>query len=318
MLLRPKTGLKDMVAELDPGHASAGRAGGRRRHPGQPDAARRQPRRDPRRARRRHARLPDRAARARGAEGLRGNGPRAGRRAAPLRAVRPRYGRKVFDALAQRRKNIKRVIHNFSLVIDELGAKDDQLAEFVENSNAVFATLARQDANLRATLSELPSSLDETQRGLGKAKALADELGPTLQALRPGARALGPSLRAGAAVRARDDAGHARRDPAVRARLAPDGASELRPAARDLAAATPDLDALVQGRQPPAQHAGLQPAGQGRGLPVLGRLGEPHRQPALHDPGRARPDPPRPRSSPPARTCRCSTRSSSPTRCSAC
>ena len=36
--------------------------------------------------------------------------------------------------------------------MDELGAKDDQLAEFVENSNAVFATLASQDANLRATL----------------------------------------------------------------------------------------------------------------------------------------------------------------------
>ena len=78
------------------------------------------------------------------------------------------------------------MIHNLSLVMDELGAKDDQLAEFVENSNAVFATLARQDANLRSTLTELPSALDETQRGLGKAKLLADELGPTLQALRPG------------------------------------------------------------------------------------------------------------------------------------
>ena len=62
VLLRPKTGLKDMVAELEPGHASAGAPEGRRRHPRQPDAARRQPRRDPRVARRRHARLPDRAA----------------------------------------------------------------------------------------------------------------------------------------------------------------------------------------------------------------------------------------------------------------
>ena len=63
------------------------------------------------------------------------------------------------------------MIHNLSLVMDELGAKDDQLAEFVENSNAVFAILARQDANLRATLTELPSALDETQRGARQGEA---------------------------------------------------------------------------------------------------------------------------------------------------
>ena len=93
-----------------------------------------------------------------GADGLRGNGKEL---ANALRRIEPsaRYGRKVFASLAVRRKNIKRVIHNLSLVMDELGAKDDQLSEFVENSNAVFTTLARQDANLRATLSELPSAL---------------------------------------------------------------------------------------------------------------------------------------------------------------
>jgi phospholipid/cholesterol/gamma-HCH transport system substrate-binding protein len=175
-----------------------------------------------------------------GAEGLRGNGPEL---ANALRRFEPsaKYGRKVFASLAQRRRNLKRVIHNLSLVMDELGAKDDQLSEFVENSNAVFTTLARQDANLRATLSELPSSLDETQRGLGKAKTLADELGPTLQALRPGARALGPSLRQ---VRPfvtettpvlRDEI-----RPFVRASRPT--VRELRPAARDLAAAAPDLE----------------------------------------------------------------------------
>ena len=157
-----------------------------------------------------------------GAEGLRGNGPELAR---AIRRFEPsaRYGRKVFGALAERKQNIKRVIHNLSLVMEELGAKDDQLAEFVENSNAVFATLARQDANLRSTLTELPSALDETQRGLGKAKLLADELGPTLQALRPGRARARPDAARGAPVRARDHADHPRRDPPVRARLAPDG-----------------------------------------------------------------------------------------------
>ncbi len=193
VLLRPKTGLKDMVAELEPGHASAGRL----KDGGVIPVSQTLP----------DVNLDEILASldtdsrdyltvllSAGADGLRGNGKEL---ANALRRIEPsaRYGRKVFASLAERRKNIKRVIHNLSLVMDELGAKDNQLSEFVENSNAVFTTLARQDANLRATLSELPSALQETQRGLGKAKVLADELGPTLEALRPGARALGPSLK---------------------------------------------------------------------------------------------------------------------------
>ena len=43
---------------------------------------------------------------------------------------------------------------------------------------------------------ELPSTLQATNTALTKAGGMAKELGPTLQALRPGARALGPSLAA--------------------------------------------------------------------------------------------------------------------------
>ena len=223
VLLRPKTGLKDMVAELEPGTPRAGRLKENAVIPvGQtlPDvnldeilAALDRDTRD-------YLNILLGA----GAEGLRGNGPALAR---AIRRFEPsaRYGRKVFASLAERKQNIKRVIHNLSLLMDELGNKDDQVAEFVESSNAVFASLASQDANLRATLTELPSALDETQRGLGKAKTLADELGPTLQALRPGARALGPTLRK---VR-----------PFVR--VSRPTVRELRPTMRDLAAAAPDL-----------------------------------------------------------------------------
>ena len=137
------------------------------------------------------------------------------------------------------------MIHNLSLIMDELGAKDDQLAEFVENSNAVFATLTRQDANLRSTLSELPSALDATQRGLGKAKTLADELGPTLQALRPGARALGPTLQQ---VRpfVRETMPVLRDEIRPFVRASRPTVRELKPAMRDLAAAAPDLERSFQ------------------------------------------------------------------------
>jgi phospholipid/cholesterol/gamma-HCH transport system substrate-binding protein len=238
VLLRPKTGLKDMVAELEPGHPSAGRV----KDGGTIPVSQTLP----------DVNLDEILASldgdtrdyltvliGAGAEGLRGNGHRL---ANAIRRFEPSalYGRRVFASLAERRHNIKRVIHNLSLIMDELGNKDTQVAQFVENSNAVFDTLAKQDANLRSTLTELPSSLDATQRGLGKAKVLADQLGPTLQALRPGARSLGPTLKQ---VRPfvtettpvlRDEI-----RPFVRASRPT--VRELRPAMRDLAAATPDL-----------------------------------------------------------------------------
>src|SRR4051812_46297117 len=156
VLMRPKTGLKDMVAELEPGTPGAGRL-----HENDVIAV--------------GETLPDvnldeilasldadtrdylTILVGAGSEGLKGNG-RALARA--IRRFEPSalYGRRVFGALSKRKHNIKRVIHNLSLIMDELGAKDDQVAEFVENSNAVFATLARQDANLRTTLQELPST----------------------------------------------------------------------------------------------------------------------------------------------------------------
>ncbi len=238
VLLRPKTGLKDMVAELTPGTKDAGELEDGQRIPiGQT--------------------LPDvnldeilavldgdtrsylQLLLSDGAQGLKGNGREL---ANTIRRFEPlaRDTRAIAGQLATRRKNIKRAIHNFSLVVEELGGKDDQLAEFVENSNAVFASLASQDANLRATLQELPSTLTETQTALGKAQVLADELGPTLQALRPGARALGPALQQTRPfLRTTTPIIKDEIRPFVRASRPL--VNELRPAMRDLSALAPDL-----------------------------------------------------------------------------
>ena len=238
ILLRPKTGLKDMVAELTPGTEAAGELVEGQRIPASQT-------------------LPDvnldeilasldadtrdylKLLLGDGAEALRGNGREL---AQTLRRIEPtaHYAREVNEQLAVRRQNLKRVIHNFSLLVDELGDKDTQLAEFVESSNAVFGVLARQDANLRATLQELPSALDETQTALAKVDRLATVLGPTLEDLRPAARALGPSL-----VETRPFLTET--TPVIRDQLRPftraaiPTVRELRPAMRDLSAATPDL-----------------------------------------------------------------------------
>ena len=238
ILLRPKTGLKDMVAELNPGTPEAGELGEDERIPISqtlPDVNLDQILASLDADTRDYLRL----LLGDGAVALRGNGGELGQ---TIRRIEPtaRYAREVNEALAERRRNIKRVIHNFSLLTEELGNKDDQLAGFVENSNAVFSALAQQDANIRATLQELPSALDVTQEALGKADRLASVLGPTLEDLRPAARALGPALRQTRPFLRETT-------PIIRDQLRPftraalPTVKELRPAMRDLAAATPDL-----------------------------------------------------------------------------
>jgi phospholipid/cholesterol/gamma-HCH transport system substrate-binding protein len=192
-LLRPKTGLKDMVVELTPGSRKAGALPEGGRIPvseTMPDvnfdeilASLDADTRD-------YLRLLVGG----GAEGLRG-GSNDLRRALKRFEPTGRALRKVNEQLATRRTNIKRVIRNFSLLTGELGAKDDEIARFVDSSNAVFSSFARQEESLSETLRQLPGALDATQEGLGKVDSFADELGPTLSSLRPAARALGPTLR---------------------------------------------------------------------------------------------------------------------------
>jgi phospholipid/cholesterol/gamma-HCH transport system substrate-binding protein len=98
-------------------------------------------------------------------------------------------------ALARRQQAIGRSVHNFRLLAQALGDKDDQLATLVDSSNRVFRSFANQNQNLRSTLQELPSTLQATNVALRKTNKFGRALGPTLGGLRPGARALGPSLR---------------------------------------------------------------------------------------------------------------------------
>jgi phospholipid/cholesterol/gamma-HCH transport system substrate-binding protein len=238
VLLRPKTGLKDMVAELDPGHRKAGKLPEGGTIPVSqtlPDVNLDEVLAELDSDTRDYLRL----LLSDGAQGLKGNGRKLGQ---DIRRIAPtaRYARQLNEALATRRENIKRVIHNFSLLTDELGKRDTQLADFVQNSNAVFAALAHQDANLKETLRQLPSTLDVTRTNLAKAKTLADVLGPTLQDLRPGARALGPTLRqVRPFVRQTTPVIRDELRPFTRAALPT--VKQLRPAMNDLAAATPSL-----------------------------------------------------------------------------
>lgn len=128
-----------------------------------------------------------------GAEGFGGHGKQL---SAGLRRLEPfaRDVAKINGLLSARRQNIRRSIHNFRLVAEELGHNDTQLAEWVDSSNAALRAFANQEASIRQTLREAPSALRETQRALRSSNRFSLASAPALRKLTPAARTLGPAL----------------------------------------------------------------------------------------------------------------------------
>jgi phospholipid/cholesterol/gamma-HCH transport system substrate-binding protein len=124
--------------------------------------------------------------------GLKGNGRAL---SAALKRFDPtaRLGQEIAQQLEIRHANIAHAIHNFRLLTEALGGKDQQLSQLVDAANAVFATFAKEDASFQKTLHLLPGALHKTGVGLGKLATATGVLGSTLHELEPFARALGPA-----------------------------------------------------------------------------------------------------------------------------
>jgi phospholipid/cholesterol/gamma-HCH transport system substrate-binding protein len=240
MLLRPKTGLKDMVVELNPGTAAGG---SRQVKSGYtvpvsntlPDVNLDEILSSLDADTRTYLQLLLNG----GATALAGNG---GNLSQVFRRFEPtaRYTAELTKLLAARHRSIQRSIHNFGIFVDALAGRDQQLATFVSSSNEVFQHFANQDANLQRTIALLPSALADTQAALVKTKAFSDAAGPALQALLPGAAALGPSLEQTRPFLRETT-------PIIKNQLRPftqvalPVVKTLRPAAANLADATPNL-----------------------------------------------------------------------------
>lgn len=117
---------------------------------------------------------------------------------AALRQLEPfaRDISRINGALALRRDNIARSIHNFQLLSTELGDKDADLTAFIDSSDDVLASFAKQEASIRGALQELPAALQETKGALTGANQFALQSTPALRKSLPGARALKPALEA--------------------------------------------------------------------------------------------------------------------------
>jgi len=235
-LLRPKTALKDMFLEVNPGTGKPLPDGGRISVANSlPDIN------------------PDEVYSALDADtrpylkllvagagkGLRGRGDdlrEVFRRLEPIHRDLARVTR----ATAQRRGALKELIHDYSLLMAELGDHPQDLRRLVTASRSVFDALANQDDAISASVAQLPGSLRASERALGRVREFAPVLRSSLQSLRKPFRQLDetnqaviPFLRETQPV-IRDEI-----RPFVRA--ARPWTDDLRLAARGTARAMPDL-----------------------------------------------------------------------------
>jgi phospholipid/cholesterol/gamma-HCH transport system substrate-binding protein len=144
-----------------------------------------------------------------------------------------RDGARITRLLAQRRENVRHVIHNFQELSTALAQRDKQLASLVDSANANFEAFASEEGALREAVRLFPAALDQTKQTLTKTSSLAAELGPALERLRPFARELAPALRK---TRPFFD----ETTPIIRDQIRP-FARDVQPVVRDLRSATNDL-----------------------------------------------------------------------------
>ena len=235
-LLRPKTALKDMFVEVDPGHGKPVPEGGRLTVENTlPDID------------------PDEIYSALDADtrpylkllvvgagkGLDGRGDdlrEVFRRLEPIHRDIARVTR----ATARRRHALKELIHDYGLLMTELGSHPQDLRRLVTASRTVFDALANEDSEITESVARLPGSLNASARALANVREFAPVLRSSLESLRPPIRkldetnaAVTPFLR--------------QTEPVIRTEIRPfvraarPWTDDLRLAARDTAKAMPDL-----------------------------------------------------------------------------
>jgi phospholipid/cholesterol/gamma-HCH transport system substrate-binding protein len=192
-LLRPKTGLNDMIVEVEPGSGKGEVKDGHRFGLAQTepnvnldaflaslDADTRQ-----------YIQLLV----AGGAQGIGGHSKQLGD---ALRRFEPfvEYSAKLNKAVAGRRTELARVIHDFGELTTELGKHDQQVRRFVSSSNKALGNFANQQEALEETFEEFPATLRAAQEGLASSNEFSTVALPTLTKLIPQAQASTPAFKA--------------------------------------------------------------------------------------------------------------------------
>ena len=90
---------------------------------------------------------------------------------------------------------VSQFVDNTGVVFDALSERRGQLRGLIRNSGEVFATTARRDQDLRETFVALPAFLEESRLTLSRLDRFAADTDPLITQLRPAARELSGVLR---------------------------------------------------------------------------------------------------------------------------
>jgi phospholipid/cholesterol/gamma-HCH transport system substrate-binding protein len=267
LLLRPKTGLKDMFLEMDPGSRSAGEFRDGDTIPVANTA-------------------PDvnldeilelldgdtqaylRALLVGGGQGLKGRGKDLGAVLANLGPLNRSFAR-INGEVAKRKENLARLIHNFNILTEAIGKDQVAVTRLVRASNSSLGAIAAEDPNVQRAVALLPGTLTTARDTLTKVDALAKVLGPTFNDLRPFARGLTKvNETTKSLAKATTPALHNQIRPFARAARPP--VRELGPAAQQFAAATPQLTVVAEKLNKLVNMAAFNPGGANSCPPSAG------------------------------------------------
>jgi phospholipid/cholesterol/gamma-HCH transport system substrate-binding protein len=241
ILMRPKTGLKDMFLELDPGTEAAGEFSEDDTIPvanTAPDVNLDEV-----------LQLLDTDTRGYlrlllvgGGEGLDGRGRDLGEVLGSLGPLNRDLAR-LNGEVAKRKENLANLIHNMNILFGRVGQSDDEIAALIDSSNSSLGAIASQDLDVRRATGLLGPTLKDTRVALEETNKLATVLGPTLNDLRPFARKVKP-INESLGELARATTGDVKQKirPFVRSARKP--VRDLKPAAEKLADATPNLTVI--------------------------------------------------------------------------
>jgi phospholipid/cholesterol/gamma-HCH transport system substrate-binding protein len=90
---------------------------------------------------------------------------------------------------------VSQLVNNTGVVFEALSERRGQLRGLIQNAEAVFSTTARRDEDLKAAFRALPTFLDESRLTLTRLEEFAEDTDPVVVQLRPAARELGGTLR---------------------------------------------------------------------------------------------------------------------------